>query len=99
LQTPTETSDGLGGVSTAWGTFNTVYASIWPLKGAEYIAAMQTTSEISHKIRIRYLANVTPKLRIKFGTRYFDIQSVINPDERNIYLEMMCRETTPVRDG
>jgi SPP1 family predicted phage head-tail adaptor len=60
---------------------------------------MQTTSEISHKIRIRYLASVTPKLRIKFGTRYFDIVSVINPDERNEYLEMMCRETTPVRDG
>ncbi len=99
LETPTETSDGLGGVSTAWSTFKSVYASIWPIKGAEYISAMQTTSEVTHKIRIRYLASVTSKMRIKFGTRYFEIEAIINPDERNIYLEMMCKETTPVRDG
>jgi len=99
LQEPTETSDGMGGMTTTWSTFKRVWAAIWPLKGAEYLAAMQTTSEMTHKIRIRYMANVTPKLRIKWGSRYFDIQSAINPDERNIYLEMICRETTPVRDG
>lgn len=99
IQKPTEASDGIGGMTTTWGTFKSVRAAIWPLRGTEYIAAMQVTSEISHKIRIRYLDNVTSKMRIKFGTRYFDIQSIINPDERDIYLEMMCRETTPVRDG
>jgi len=86
-------------MTTTWSTFKTVPASIWPLKGAEYITAMQVTSEISHKIRIRYLADLTPKHRIKWGSRYFDIEAIINPDERNIYFEMMCRETTPVRDG
>ena len=99
LETPTETSDGIGTMTTTWSTFKTVRAAVWPLKGAEYLAAMQTTSEITHKIRIRYLANVTSKLRIKWGSRYFDIQAPINPDERDIYIDMICRETTPVRDG
>lgn len=99
IQSPTETSDGMGGMTTTWSTFKTVRAAIWPLKGAEYIATMQTTSEISHKVRIRYLEALTPKHRIKWGDRYFDIEAIINPDERNIYFEMMCKETTPVRDG
>jgi len=99
IQTPSETSDGIGGMTTTWSTFKKIWAAIWPLRGAEYLAAMQITSEITHKIRIRYLSGVTPKMRILFGTRYFDIQSIINPDERNIYLELMCRETTSARDG
>ena len=99
LQVAGEGPDGIGGVTTTWTTFKTVWAAIWPLKGAEYIASMQVTSEITHKIRIRYLSGLTPKHRIKWGSRYFDIEAVINPDERNIYFEMMCKETTPVRDG
>lgn len=99
LQKPTEASDGIGGMTTTWSTFKTVRAAIWPLKGAEYISAMQVTSEISHKIRIRYISGLTPKHRIKWGSRYFDIEEIINPDERDIYFEMMCKETTPVRDG
>ena len=99
IQAPTEASDGIGGMTTTWSTFKTVWAAIWPLKGAEYIATAQTTSEITHKVRIRYLSGVTPKHRIKWGTKYIDIESVINPDERNIYYEMMCKETYPVRDG
>jgi len=99
LQTPVEAADGMGGVTTTWIIFKTVWAAIWPLRGAEYITAQQVQSELTHKVRIRYLANLTPKHRIRWGDRYFDIQSIINPDERNIYFEMMCRETTPVKDG
>jgi len=99
IQKLTEASDGMGGMTTTYSTFKKVRASIWPIKGAEYLAARQTTSELTHKIRIRYLADLTPKHRIKWGTRYFDIEAIINPDERNIYYEMMCRETIPVKDG
>ena len=99
LQTPTETVDTMGTMTTTWSTFKTVRAAIWPIRGAEYLAARQTTSELTHKVRIRYLADLTPKHRVKWGTRYFDIEAIINPDECNIYYEMMCRETTPVKDG
>ncbi len=36
--------------------------------------------------------NLNPRHRIKFGTRYFSINSILNPDRRNIMLDMMCTE-------
>ena len=99
IETPSETSDGLGGMTTTWNTLKSIWAAVMPLRGQEYIGAMQTTSEISHRVRIRYMSGVTPKQRIKWGDRYFDIESVLNPSERNIMLELMCIEQTPVKDG
>ena len=71
-----------------------VWAAVWPLSGKELIAAQQLGSEITSRIRIRYTAGVTPKLRLRLGdtTTYYDIVSVINPDMRNIYLDLMVRE-------
>ena len=104
IQKPTETSDGIGGVTTTWSTLITTWAAIWPLRGQEYMSAMQTTSNVTHKIRIRRLPtnkrdDFSSKCRILFDSRYFEIQSIINPDERTIYYELMCEEVTPPRDG
>ena len=104
IQKPTEVSDGMGGVTTTWSTLITIWGAIWPLRGQEYMSAMQTTSEVTHKIRIRQLptnkrSDFSSKCRILFGSRYFEIESIINPDERDIYLELMCKEITPARDG
>ena len=104
IQKPTEVSDGMGGVTTTWSTLITIWGGIWPLRGHEYMSAMQTTSEVTHKIRIRQLptnkrSDFSSKCRILFGSRYFEIESIINPDERDIYLELMCKEITPARDG
>lgn len=99
IQEPVESSDGMGGVTTTWNTFATIWANIRPLRGREYIAAQQTQSGITHKIEIRYLENLTPKKRVKWNSRYFDIESVLDVFERNKQMDLMCVETFPVKDG
>ncbi len=95
IQTMNSTSDGMGGFAVSWTNSKTVYAAIWPLSGKERLVAQQVGSETNYRIRIRYTENVTPANRLKLGdtTTYFDIQQVINPDLKNVYLEMMCRES------
>ena len=44
-------------------------------------------------IIIRYLSGIVPKMRVKFGSRIFDILSVINVKESNRELQLMCRES------
>lgn len=78
--------------SNVWATYATVWASIRPVKGREYIAVKQVNAEISAVITIRYLSGITPEMRILFGNRVFGIVSVINVDERSRVLELMCRE-------
>jgi len=68
------------------------YAAIWPTRGIERMEAMKLDNEVTHKIRVRYQKNIHPKMRIKFGERYFNILSIINVDERNIYQEIMALE-------
>ena len=89
-----------GGVSASrkqsFEDFKTVWGAVWPLRGQELLAAQQVGSEVTSRIRIRYMADITPRYRIRLGdtTTYYDIVSVINPDMRNIYLDLMVREQT-----
>ena len=49
-------------------------------------------ADATHRVKIRYLADVTPKKRFLFGTRELYIESVQNIDERNRELVLTCVE-------
>lgn len=82
----------LGGLSTTWATETTVWASIEPLNARESLIAQQSQSDIDTRIRIRYYSSLTTRYRIKYGTRYFQIISAINPSEKNEEWELLCKE-------
>ena len=78
-----------------WTDLATVRADVRPLRGREFFEAQQVKSEVTHKVVMRYcsdLADLSPKDRIKFGTRYLDILSVLNMGERDRVIEVMARE-------
>jgi len=70
----------------------TVWAKIQPLRGNERYQAQQVSSALSHKIILRYLDGVKPQMRVLYGSRVFYIVSVINVEERNEMLELLCEE-------
>lgn len=93
LQTPTEsTSTSTMGRTPTYADTATVWASVEPLSGNEQWRAKQAGTVVSHRIIIRYMAGVTSAMRVKFGSRYFGIESVINENERNQMLELTCKE-------
>ena len=92
LQSYTEAQDGYGEADKTWSTYYTTWAAIRPLTGREALIAQQVTAETTVEIRIRYKSSVTTGNRIKFGERYYDINSIVNPDERNREMILMCKE-------
>ncbi len=92
IQQATEAQDTFGEPDVSWSTFATVWASIEPLRGDEYFTAQQTGASISHRVRMRYLDGVLPKMRILWGERVLEITSVLNVYERNRNMELMCFE-------
>lgn len=80
-----------GTQKNTWTDIATVWANVQPLNGREYFAALQAQSAIDLKVTMRYRA-VTTANRLLFGTRKLDIESVINVGERNVMLELMCKE-------
>lgn len=92
IQQQTKVSDLMGGFTISWVDVATVWAAIWPVSASEIVKAGATTMTVSHRIRIRYRSIFKAAWRLKFGNRYFAIASVINPNESNEVLDLMCKE-------
>lgn len=75
-----------------WVDWMQVWVSIEPISGREYWAKHQTQSAVTHRVRMHYVPGVKPTMRILHGERVFDIESVIDWEERNEYLQLMCKE-------
>lgn len=71
-------------------------AAVDPISGREYYAAGQEGSAVTHKVRLRYHAGITPAMRLRLGEagRRLEILSVIDWEERHESLLLMCRERT-----
>lgn len=88
----TTTQDVYGGIIETWSTFKTVWAEISPLRGREFWEAQQINSQIAGKILIRYVDGVTPDMRVKFGSRYFNIEAAFSPKEKRELLQLYYSE-------
>ncbi len=92
IQNFTSTKDDFGQPIESWSTFAAVWASVEPLTGREYFQAQQTQAETSYRVRIRYRAGVVPTMRVIHGSRTLEILAVLNAEERNREIQLMCRE-------
>ena len=96
IQAWSETRDTHGGVTETWEDPGTPrWASVEPLQGREQWFAEQTEATVSHRIRMRGGASITPKDRIAWDGRVFQVEVIKDTAERRIELELMCREVVP----
>lgn len=84
--------DGYGGGSISDTDVVTVWADVEPLQGVELFQAAQFNPSVNYRITIRYYPGIRPSWKVKYGTRVFDIKSVIDVDERHRKIELMCEE-------
>ncbi|MBI9042922.1 MAG: phage head closure protein [Anaerolineaceae bacterium] len=76
----------------SWTTLVTVWASVEPLQGREFLDAKQVQAEVSTRIRMRYLGTVRPTMRVYFGSRVFEVLAVIDVRTRYREMQLMCVE-------
>lgn len=88
IQTVTITND----VESWADTHANVPASIEPLRGREFWESQTVSAETAYRVTIRYRSGVLPTMRVKWGTRIFRINAVLNIEERNRELHLMCVE-------
>ena len=92
IQQAIESQGPTGEMSVVWSTFATVYGSVEPIRGREFWAAKEIQTEVTTRIRIRYLEGVNPKMQIVDGAKLYWINTVIDPEMRHIELQLMCWE-------
>lgn len=86
--------DPLGEPSLTWAEFATVWGEVSPLSGRQYMEARQAQSEVSHRVRIRYLPGVAADMRVQHDGRMFQIEAVLDMGERKREMHLMCVERT-----
>lgn len=80
-------------VNENWEDAITARVGIFPISGREALTEDIRQSEISHRIVLRYTKGIDSTMRIKFGTRIFEITSPpVNSYERNDELLLFCKE-------
>ena len=68
-----------------------VWAKIEPLRGTAYIEAHKEGVKDTIRITIRYRANVTNDMFVKYRDKLYTIDTIIDPAEAHAKLELMCK--------
>jgi len=84
--------DAHGNRERIWSTIATVWADVMPLSGRELLLAQQVNATTTHSIRIRFRPGLKPQQRVKFGERWFDVNSIINTRESDHESLLSCTE-------
>lgn len=91
-QTRTQTKTASGQSKSTWGPSQARYASVVPMSGDEATIGGQESGVVTHEVTIRYHGGESPKDRIVFGTRVLEIRRIVNVDELNRKLVILCSE-------
>jgi len=84
--------DAAGQEIQNWVSHGQRYASIEPLNARELYTARQLFADVTTQMTMRYLAGVTPKMRISYSGRVWNIRSIINAENANRELQILVTE-------
>ena len=79
----------------AWEPAFTCWAMVEPLNSREYWQAAALNREDEQRVTIRYREDVDDAMRICFRDNVFSIISIVNPNARNIKLELLVKSIVP----
>ena len=92
FQEAQKTPDGSKGFTVEWTFVAEVWASVEPVSGRERFFSQQIKAEVTHKVKIRYKSGITEAMRILHRERVFLIESIIDINERQEFIEIRCME-------
>ena len=91
VQQATESRTALGESVQAWVTFAERWASVEGLSSREVLQSGQQQTEITHRVRLRYLAGFTSTMRILWRGRILEVTSLLEHGNRSEH-EALCTE-------
>ena len=78
-----------------WVPAFTCWAMVEPLASREYWQAAAVNREDEQRITLRFRRDVDNAMRVQHKDTVFQITSSINPNERNVKLELLVKSLIP----
>jgi SPP1 family predicted phage head-tail adaptor len=95
LEAPVRTGEEGGTAVIEWNAVATLSAGVTPLSGREIVRADGIAARLTHRIVVRYSADLAPAMRFTDGASVFEIHAVLDVDGRRRWLECLCEERVP----
>jgi len=92
IERPVTSPDGAGGASVAFAPLATVWAAIEPLSASEDGGSGRLATRITHRVTIRWRADVTGAMRLVHRGRVLRIASLRDADESRRFLVIDAEE-------
>lgn len=91
VQRPVDRQSTLGEATLEWETIADVSANVFNVRASDYFAAQQAGALVTHRIRIRYLPELTYQCRLIWRDKIMEIASIMEREVRAIH-EIFARE-------
>jgi SPP1 family predicted phage head-tail adaptor len=91
IQQATERRNALGETTLEWETFAERWASVDGLSSREFLLQGQQQTEMSHRVRLRYVPGMNSQMRFLWRGRVLEIASLLEHANRSEH-EALCTE-------
>jgi SPP1 family predicted phage head-tail adaptor len=91
IQQATEVRNRLGETTQTWSTYVERWASVEGLSGREVLLSGQQQTEVTHRVRLRYVDGLSQQMRILWRGRVLEITSLLEHINRTEH-ELLCVE-------
>lgn len=91
LQRPVDRQNEFGEATLEWEEAAVVWANVMNLTARDYFAAQQSGTLATHRITIRYYADIQPTWRILWRGRMMEITSISEREFRRLH-EIIAKE-------
>jgi len=91
IQQATESRNSLGETVQSWETYAERWASVDGLSSREVLLQGQQKTEVSHRVRMRYVDGMAGTMRLLWRGRVLEISSLLEHNNRSEH-ELLCTE-------
>jgi len=92
IESATNTRDAGGGLAQEFSPVRIIFANIKPKNANSTYRQGILQEKVTHEITIRYMTDIDTNSRITYGGRSFAVNGIINVDERDRFLTLLCEE-------
>lgn len=82
LEQPVETPDGIGGTTQSFALLATLWGAVEPLSARDRAEAQRAEGAVTHRITLRFRADLTTAMRLADGARRYRIVAFYDADGR-----------------
>lgn len=94
LQEKCAAQNAFGDETITWADAATVWAKVETVSADEFVAQQQFGAALTHKITIRWRANVIPTMQVVWGDRTLEVTGIVDDNVKR-QLTLLCSEIAP----